>query len=111
MMSGAAPRGGMKSSMGTRPWARRPLRLQHQRSFAIAARRFARRLRRDESAAVLRTPKKGRKAGVGVEAWEAAQVDRAAALNERGRLQIRQKRIVLDPATHRPARLAWTLRV
>src|SRR5262249_42158653 len=60
-----------------------------------------RRRRREEPTTGVRPAQQRGEAGSGVEAWEAEPVDRAAALDERRRLQVAQERVVLDQGHQR----------
>jgi hypothetical protein len=82
------------------PLARLPLGLEHERSFAIAAPRLALLRRGDEPATVCAVAEQRREAGVGVKTREAAPVDGPLAVDERRRLQVGKKRVILDQPCH-----------
>src|SRR5262249_31198495 len=79
------------------------LGLEQKRAVAISAPRLARRVRRDEPTAVLGMTEQRRETGVRIKPGKAAPVDRPATMNKRRRLQVRQKRVVLDQSGHREA--------
>ena len=96
-MSGARPRGGMKSITRTAPRVGLPLGLEHERVRPVAPAGLPGiGPRRDDPAAVVGVPEQRREAGAGVEARKARPVDRAVAPDERCRLQVADEAVVLD---------------
>ena len=79
---------------------RLPDRLEDERVVEIAARARRRRRRREEPAAAVRAAEERGEAGPGVETREAQPVDRAAAVDERSRLQVAQECVILDARAH-----------
>jgi hypothetical protein len=77
-----------------------PLGFQDQRAVAIPASRRSARLGGNQPASVLPIAEQTGKARVGVEARQAAPVDRTAAVDERSGLQPRDEGVVLDPSDH-----------
>ena len=104
-MSGARPRGGMKSMTRTTPSAVSCTVSRISVSAPIAAARPRDRAGgREPPPTMLRHAEQRREAGGGIEAGQAAPVDRAVAADERRRLQIAEQRVVFDPRHDRQPR-------
>ena len=89
-----------------RALVRLPRRLEHERVLEVAARRRAAGRGCEQPAAVVLVAEQRGEAGTGVEAGEAEPVDRAAAVDERRRLEVADQRVVLDPRHRRPQRFS-----
>src|SRR5437588_2808400 len=80
---------------------RLPVGFQNERLVSIPpARRVNRFVGLDHPAAVFLVPEQRCEACGGIETGKAEPVDRAVARDERGRLKVTEKRIVLDPRAH-----------
>ena len=101
-MSGAFPRGGMKSITRTAPVIGLPFGFEHERVWAVAAAALPGiNARSDDPAAMVGVTENGGEAGAGVEARKARPVDRAVTSDECCRLQVADQAVVLDPRHQR----------
>src|SRR5262249_14537419 len=80
--------------------ARLPVGLEHERGVAVAARRLAVTMWGNAPKPMVGAAKQRGETSIGIEPRKATPVDRAVAVDQRRRLQIGEKSVVLDTATH-----------